>query len=95
MTMRLDIFLKNTGLIKQRSEAKRACDAGRVQIGGQPAKASHLVIIGEQITVETDVRLLDFEVLSVPARPPAKRDRHRCYRIIRDEHRDPYDDLSF
>ena len=39
MTMRLDIFLKNTGLIKQRSDAKRACDAERVQIGDQPAKA--------------------------------------------------------
>ncbi|MYF92790.1 MAG: RNA-binding S4 domain-containing protein, partial [Gemmatimonadetes bacterium] len=37
--MRLDIFLKNTGLIKQRSEAKRACDAGQVQIGGRQVKA--------------------------------------------------------
>ena len=93
--MRLDIFLKNSGLIKQRSEAKRACDAKRVQIGGQPAKASHVVLIGELITIETDVRLLDVEVLSVPARPPAKRDRHRFYRVIRDEHRNPHDDLSF
>ena len=93
--MRLDIFLKNTGLIKQRSEAKRACDAGRIQIGGQQAKASHVVIIGEQILIETDARLLDIEVLSIPARPPSRCDRHRFYRVIRDEHRDPYDDLSF
>ena len=93
--MRLDIFLKNTGLIKQRSEAKRSCDAGRVHIGGQPAKASHVVIVGEQILIETDARLLDVEVIDVPTRPPAKRDRHRFYRVIRDERRDPYDDLSF
>ena len=93
--MRLDIFLKSTGLVKQRSEAKRACDAGRVMIGGQPAKASHAVIVGEQILIESDVRLLDVEILAIPARPPAKRDRHRFYRIIHEERRDPYEDLSF
>jgi len=93
--MRLDIFLKSTGLVKQRSEAKRACDAGRVTIDGQPAKASHAVIVGEQILIESDVRLLDVEILAIPARPPAKRDRHRFYRIIREERRDPYEDLSF
>ena len=93
--MRLDIFLKSTGLVKQRSEAKRACDAGRVMIGDQPAKASHAVIVGEQILIESDVRLLDVEILAIPARPPAKRDRHRFYRIIREERRDPYEDLSF
>ena len=93
--MRLDIFLKNTGLVKQRSEAKRACDAGWITIGGKSAKASHAVIVGEQILIETDVRLLDVEILAIPARPPAKRDRHRFYRIIREERRDPYEDLSF
>ena len=93
--MRLDIFLKSTGLVKQRSEAKRACAAGRVTIGGQPAKASHAVIVGEQILIESDVRLLDVVILAIPARPPAKRDRHRFYRIIREERRDPYEDLSF
>tara|TARA_Y100001934_G_scaffold280185_1_gene386147 strand:+ start:1788 stop:1985 length:198 start_codon:yes stop_codon:yes gene_type:complete len=64
-------------------------------IGGQPAKASHAVIVGEQILIESDVRLLDVEILAIPARPPAKRDRHRFYRIIREERRDPYEDLSF
>ena len=93
--MRLDIFLKNTGLVKQRSEAKRACDAGWVTIGGKPAKASHAIIVGERILIETDIRLLDVEILAIPARPPAKRDRHRFYRIIREERRDPYENLSF
>lgn len=93
--MRLDIFLKNTGLIKQRSEAKRACDAGRVQIGSQQAKASHAVVVGEQIHIATPTRLLDIEVLGLPERPPARRDRGRFYRILREEYRDPYEDLSF
>ena len=93
--MRLDIFLKNTGLIKQRSEAKRACDAGRVQIGGQPAKASHAVAVGEQIHLVTPTRLLDIEVLGLPEHPPARRDRRRFYRVLREEYRDPYENLSF
>lgn len=93
--MRLDIFLKNTGLIKQRSEAKRACDAGRVQIGGRPAKASHAVVVGEQIHIATPSRLLDIEVLGIPERPPSRRDRRRFYRILREEYLDPYEDLSF
>ena len=93
--MRLDIFLKNTGLIKQRSEAKRACDSGQVQIGGQQAKAAHRVAVGEQIHIAPPTRLLDIEVLGIPERPPARRDRRRFYRILREEHRDPYEDLSF
>lgn len=93
--MRLDIFLKNTGLIKQRSEAKRACDAGQVQIGGRQVKAAHSVTAGEQIRIATPTRLLDIEVLGIPERPPARRDRRRFYRILREEHLDPYEDLSF
>lgn len=93
--MRLDIFLKNTGLIKQRSEAKRACDAGRVQIGGRPAKASHSVAVGDQLHITTPTRLLDIEVLGIPTHPLARRDRRRFYRILHEEYRDPYEDLSF
>ena len=93
--MRLDIFLKNTGLIKQRSEAKRACDAGQVQIGGRQAKAAHSVTVGEQILIATPTRLLDIEVLGIPERQPTRRDRRRFYRILREEHLDPYEDLSF
>ena len=38
--MRLDKFLKVSRLIKRRTVANEACDAGRVLIGGKPAKAS-------------------------------------------------------
>jgi hypothetical protein len=53
------------------------------------------VIVGAQILIETDTRLLDVEVLDIPVRPPARRDRQRFYRVIREERRDPYEDLSF
>ena len=38
--MRLDKFLKVSRLIKRRTVANEACDAGRVLVNGRPAKAS-------------------------------------------------------
>ena len=38
--MRLDKFLKVSRLIKRRTVANEACDAGRVMVNGKPAKAS-------------------------------------------------------
>ncbi len=96
---RLDIFLKNTGLIKQRSEAKRACDDGRVVLigseGEKTAKASQAVHVGERVRIETTTRRIEVEVLDLPERTPAKRDRQRFYRILSEERIDPFADLSF
>ena len=36
--MRLDKFLKVSRLIKRRTVANEACDAGRVMVNGKPAK---------------------------------------------------------
>ena len=53
---RLDMFLKHTGLIKQRSQAKRACDDGRVVLvgpsGEKTAKASQAVHVGERVLMQ-------------------------------------------
>ena len=38
--MRLDKFLKVSRLIKRRTVANEACDAGRVMVNGRSAKAS-------------------------------------------------------
>ncbi len=38
--MRLDKFLKVSRLIKRRTVANEACDAGRVSVNGKQAKAS-------------------------------------------------------
>lgn len=37
--MRLDKFLKVSRLIKRRTVANEACDAGRVMVNGKPAKS--------------------------------------------------------
>ena len=47
--MRLDKFLKVSRLIKRRTVANEACDAGRVMVNGKPAKASVNVKVGDVI----------------------------------------------
>ncbi|MBR4208434.1 MAG: RNA-binding S4 domain-containing protein [Lachnospiraceae bacterium] len=64
--MRLDKYLKVSRLIKRRTVANEACDAGRVLIGGRPARASAEVKTGDEITIlfgnkETKVRVLKVE----------------------------------
>ena len=48
--MRLDKYLKVSRIIKRRTVANEACDAGRVTINGRPAKASADVKEGDVIT---------------------------------------------
>ena len=63
--MRLDKYLKVTRLIKRRTVANEACDAGRVQINGKPAKASAEVKVGDKITIGFGNKAVSVEVLDV------------------------------
>ena len=49
--MRLDKFLKVSRLIKRRTVANEACDAGRVSVNGKVAKASQNVKPGDVIEI--------------------------------------------
>ena len=49
--MRLDKFLKISRIIKRRTIANEACDAGKVSVNGKVAKASVNVAIGDIIEV--------------------------------------------
>ena len=96
---RLDLYLKHTGLIKQRSAARRACDAGRVYVDGRPAKASRALAIGETIAVETPTQYWQVEVTDLPQRTVPKKERSRYFRLLDRQDRvgqnDIDDDLSF
>ena len=50
--MRLDKYLKVSRLIKRRTVANEACDAGRVLVNDKPAKASVQVKAGDTIEIE-------------------------------------------
>ena len=49
--MRLDKYLKVSRLIKRRTIANEACDAGRVLVNGKVVKASYDVKVGDVIEI--------------------------------------------
>ena len=63
--MRLDKFLKVSRLIKRRTVANEACDAGRVSVNGKPAKASVQVKPGDVIEIRFGTREVKAEVLKL------------------------------
>ena len=63
--MRLDKYLKVSRLIKRRTVANEACDAGRVMINGKTAKAGTDVKVGDVIEIVFGTRNVKVEVLDV------------------------------
>ena len=63
--MRLDKFLKVSRLIKMRTVANEACDAGRVLVNDKTAKASVNVKAGDIIEIQFGTRNVKVEVLDV------------------------------
>ncbi|RKD35158.1 RNA-binding S4 domain-containing protein [Lacrimispora algidixylanolytica] len=63
--MRLDKFLKVSRLIKRRTVANDACDAGRVLVNDKPAKASLNVKQGDVIEIHFGTSSVKVEVLDV------------------------------
>ena len=79
--MRLDKYLKVSRLIKRRTVANEACDAGRVSINGKVAKASAEVKAGDVIEIAFGTRLVKAEVLSV-IETVRKDEASEMYRLI-------------
>lgn len=63
--MRLDKFLKVSRLIKRRTVANEACDAGRVLVNDRPAKASAQVKAGDVLEIQFGSKSFRVEVLNV------------------------------
>ena len=63
--MRLDKFLKVSRLIKRRTVANEACDAGRVLVNGNVAKASVKVKPGDVIEIQFGTKTVKAEVLAI------------------------------
>jgi len=63
--MRLDRFLKISRLIKRRTVAKEACDAGRISLNGRVAKAGTEVTVGDIIEVRFGSSVTKAEITSI------------------------------
>ena len=79
--MRLDKFLKVSRLIKRRTVANEACDAGRVLVNGKPAKASVNVKVGDIIEIQFGTSSVKAEVLNVQE-TVRKDDAKELYRYL-------------
>ena len=63
--MRLDKFLKVSRLIKRRTVANEACDAGRVLVNGNVAKASVIVMVVDVIEIQLGKKTVKVEVIDL------------------------------
>ena len=79
--MRLDKYLKITRLIKRRTIANEACDAGKILINGKVARASYDVKIGDKIEINLGAKKLAVEVLAV-TEYVKKDDAPNMYKVV-------------
>jgi len=79
--MRLDKYLKVSRLIKRRTVANEACDAGRIFANGKVAKASYDVKQGDILEIHLGERVTKVEVLEV-AEHVLKNDASQLYRVL-------------
>lgn len=79
--MRLDKYLKISRIIKRRTVANEACDAGRVLVNGKIARASYDVKVGDVLELQLGARAVKAEVLSV-SEYAKKEEAAGMYRIL-------------
>jgi ribosomal 50S subunit-recycling heat shock protein len=91
--MRLDVFLKVSRLIRQRTAAKDAVGDGLITHNGAPAKAGREVKAGDRIGIETERRRIEVEVVEVPSGNVPKARAGTLYRLISSEPREEADEL--
>lgn len=79
--MRLDKYLKIARIIKRRTVANEACDAGRVMANGKVARASYDVKLGDIIEITFGTRTVKVQVTDI-AETVKKDDASSLYKII-------------
>lgn len=79
--MRLDKYLKVSRIIKRRTVANEACDAGRVEVNGKPARASYDVKVGDVIKVSLGQQERSFEVVEITEHA-LKDDACKMYKVL-------------
>lgn len=79
--MRLDKYLKVSRLIKRRTVANEACDAGKVTVNGKVARASYDVKPDDIIEITLGARVLRAKVVSVQE-TVAKNDAALLYEFL-------------
>lgn len=79
--MRIDKYLKVSRLIKRRSVANDACDAGRISVNGKPVKASYDVKVGDVIEIAFGTKQVRAEVTEL-TESTQKDDAKEMYKLL-------------
>ena len=82
--MRLDKYLKVSRLIKRRTVANEACDAGRVLVNDKVARASYDVKLGDKLEIQLGNRIVKVEVLAI-SEHANRETASSLYRVISEE----------
>lgn len=87
--MRVDVFLRNSGRVPRRTQAKRACEGGLVEVNGQVVKPSTPVEVGQQVTVRLGMSVRRYRILKLPERPVPKEERDDYSELLSSERIQP------
>jgi ribosomal 50S subunit-recycling heat shock protein len=79
--MRLDKYLKVSRIIKSRTVANEACDAGKVEVNGKVARASYDVKVGDTIKITLGARENSYKVLAINEHA-LKEDAAKMYEVL-------------
>lgn len=79
--MRLDKYLKISRLIKRRTVANEACDAGKILVNDKVARASYDVKVGDVIEIQMGQKALKVRVEQV-AEVVRKEDAASLYAVV-------------
>jgi ribosome-associated heat shock protein Hsp15 len=85
LSERLDVVLNRLCLTRSRSEAKNACEAGAVLVGGRPARASQSLVPGDVVTLRFRDRILEVRLGELPGKSVSKKAARELYEVVRDE----------
>ncbi len=79
--MRLDKYLKVSRLIKRRTVANEACDAGKITVNDKVARASYDVKVGDVIKITLGTKISSYKVLAINEHA-LKEDAAKMYEIL-------------
>lgn len=79
--MRIDKYLKVSRLIKRRTIANEACDAGRITVNGKIVKASYDVSVGDIIEIKMGENILKVQVEKI-AEHVLKDEARLLYKVL-------------
>ncbi len=80
--MRLDQYLKESRIIKRRTQAKQMCDDGFVYIGKKKAKASYDVKVGDELEIFFKQKKVKYRVVDIPKKGTPKNIANEFYEVL-------------